>query len=98
MRWRVALEILTVVGDHSRMVRLNVIEGIRQRHIAFLVVMAISLTVGRDVDDLRPRARIREGGSKPAGEVFAFLEQALERDCLRDRRIIEKHSNAPPGG
>src|SRR5262245_13149284 len=50
-------EILTVIGDHAWMVRLDVVHRIRQPHVSVPVMMSVCFTIRRDVHDLRPASR-----------------------------------------
>src|SRR5204862_7302784 len=60
-RW-MTLEIFTVIREFREVVALDVMQRIGERHLAFLVMMAISLAIRRDVHNLRPWARVRECG------------------------------------
>ena len=82
MRWGMPLEVLAIVGNHPWMVCFDVMNGIAKRHLTFLVVMAIRFAIGRNVDELRPVARVVERRHQTAGEVLAFLQQVFECDRL----------------
>ncbi len=97
MCWRVQTKILTVICQLREVVTLNMMQCICEGHFALLVMVAVGLTIGGDVNDLGPRARIRERGQKPSSEVFSFFEQVLEGDGLRNGAIIKKHRDALAG-
>src|SRR5881296_1024900 len=74
-RGAMTLEILAVVGHHSRIVGLDLMERIGQCHIALVVVMTVCFAIRGDVNKLRPRACVRECGCEAPRKVLAFLEQ-----------------------
>ena len=61
VRRAVLFELFPIVREAREIIGVDVIEGIRQGHVAMPVVVAIGLTVGGDMDQLRPRALLREG-------------------------------------
>ncbi len=65
-----------------------------QRHLAEPAVMAVRFAVGRAVDQLWPRARVRERGVEPRHEVLGALEQTLEGDGPRDVAVVEEDGQA----
>ena len=85
-----------VVRERGRLVCLDLLDRRRQRHLAEAAVVAVCLAVGRAVDELRPRARIGEGGVEPRHEVLGALQQPLERDRARDGSVVEEERQAEP--
>ena len=65
--------------------------GRGQRHLAEAMVMAVGLAVGRDMDELRVRARV---SSKPARRRVASASpdrrSPLEGDGVGDRSVVEE--------
>ena len=62
-----AFEKFTVVGELGDASPVDLVEGITERHFAIVMVVAITLAVGRDVDELvglDARRRIRSTGDR----------------------------------
>src|SRR5215471_12294629 len=91
-RWMQS-EVFAVVCQPGEVVRFDMVQSVSQRHVALFVVMAIGFTVGRYVDNLRPRPVVRKCGQQPAGKIFALVEQMFERDSLRNGPIVEEHGD-----
>ena len=79
-------EKLAVVRDARQLLLVDVVERVRQGHVAVAMMVAIRLAVGGDVDELRMIAPFAECAEEAMREVLAAREQALEGDGARDRR------------
>ena len=88
----------SVVHDPREFLLVDVVERIRQRHVAFAVVVAVRLAVGGDVDELRVRRPFLECAEQTMGKILAAPKQALEGDGARDRPVVEEEIDRAPGG
>src|SRR5207237_3335255 len=88
---------LRVVRDACELALVDVIERVRERHVAEAVVMSVRLTIRRDVHQLRMRRSVGEGAEEAVREVFAAGEELLERDRARNRPVVEKDRNRTAG-
>src|ERR1051325_212856 len=79
MRRRMPLEVLPVIRQLGEFVGFDVVQSIRQRHVAETVVVAIAFTVRGDMNELRPVALFGKSPEKPIDEVFAAREAPFER-------------------
>ena len=96
VRGRVGGQERAVVRERRCALRLDLLHGRRQRHLAEAAVVAVRLAVGRALDELRPRARVGEGRAQPRHEVLGALQQPLERDRAGDGSVVEEHRQAEP--
>src|SRR3984885_379844 len=55
-----------------------------------MMVVAIALSVGRNVDELRPLSSVGESAHQPVGEPLSVIEQSFKRHTLRDRTIVKE--------
>src|SRR5690348_12230208 len=81
--WRVFLQERSVVCDLGQVVRCDVMERIRKRHLAMLVMMAVTLAVGSDVHQLRPVSLVGESAHQSRRELLPVFQQTFERHGLR---------------
>src|SRR5690349_20629396 len=68
MRRRTLIEELAVICDLRQLVRLDVFEGVGERHVSVRMVMTVRLAVGCNVHQLRPLAKIAEPAQKSRGK------------------------------
>src|SRR5215475_13226075 len=96
--WRVLFQIFTIVGQLSELVVFDMVQRIRQRHIAVLVVMAIRFAVSCNVNELRPgTALIGECRRQPRGQLFPACKKILESNRLRDGSVVKEDGDSLPG-
>src|SRR5438093_116616 len=88
------LQVFSVIGELRLVFAFDVVQSIGQGHFAVLMMVAISFTVGCDVNDLRPPPAVGKSGDEPFSEIFAALQQALECDRLRDRTVVKENGNS----
>ena len=93
-----ARQVLAVVGQPGEAVRLDVVEGVGERHLAVAVVVAVGLAVGRDVHQLVVLRVRGHGGQQAVGEALAARQQPLEGDRPRDRAVVEEDGDPPAAG
>src|SRR3974390_3070019 len=67
---RITRQELAVIGDLRQPLALNVIERIGQRHLAKVMMMPVTLTIGGDVQELRPVARIGESAEQAVRKML----------------------------
>ena len=96
VRGRVGRQERAVVREGRRPVGFDLLDRGGQRHLAEAAVMAVGLAVRCAVHELRPGARVGEGGVEPRHEVLGALQQPLERDRARDGSVVEKERQAEP--
>jgi hypothetical protein len=94
----VSLEVLTVDGEVSRLVPLDGVDGGCQGHVSIPVVVTVALSIGGDVNELRPVARTGERPGEAIGKALAVGEQSLEGHASRDRPIIEEDDDRAARG
>ncbi len=87
-------EELRVVGHPRAAAGLDRVDGERERHLAVAVVMAVALSIRRDVHELR-RGVVMEAAHETLGEPLAAVEEALERHPARSGGIVEEHRDRP---
>ena len=95
MRRTVPLEVFTVVRQFSEIVAFNMMQCISECHFALFVMVAVGFAVGCDVNNLRPRSRIRKRRLQTAGQIFHLFEQVLKGDRLGNRAIVKEHRDPP---
>ena len=72
-------------------------ESVRQRHFREFMVMAESLAVYGQADQLRPAVAGPVAALHPVGEDRGILQQVLEGRRFRQRAVVEKDGQAAPG-
>ena len=60
-----------------------------------MMMMAVTLSVCRDVDELRPGPCIRKTTQQAVGKSLAIVQKALEGNPLRNRPVIKKDADGP---
>jgi hypothetical protein len=94
---RETLQELRVVGEPDTVARVQPQQRVGERHVAVAVVVAVGLTVGRDVDHARPVVA-GEGAEQPLDELLAVVEQLLVGHRLGDGPVVEEQRDAAAGG
>src|SRR5437773_2547747 len=84
--------LLSVVSQASQVPRSDVVKRVSQSHFAEWEMVAIGLSVRRDVDQLMMAGFVRECAEKAMSEILPVRKQALESDRARDRAIVEKEA------
>ena len=74
------------------------VQRVRERHLALIVVMAVGLAVGSDVHELLPTAVRTESTHEAVGETLTIRQQPFERDCPRNGAVVEEQVDAAAGG
>src|ERR1035438_7356068 len=87
---RIDGEIFGVVRELGELVGFDVMQRVRERHLALEMMMAVRLAIGSDVHELRPAAVLGKTADQPVSEAFAIRKQAFEGDGARDGAIVEK--------
>ncbi len=91
------LQELAVVGDGRKPLRLRVLEGIGQGHLAEAVVVAVAFAVRGDMNQFRlARVGAAEAACHAQREAFARVEQPVKRDGSRARTVVEVHRDGAP--
>src|SRR5262249_50190901 len=75
---RMALEVLAVVGEPGRALRLEAAQDVGEPHVPEAMVVAVGFAVGRDVNELGPAALVRKRPFEPHQERLAAAQQLLE--------------------
>src|SRR5262245_65108105 len=83
MSRRMSFEVLAIVRKFCQLSGLDSVQGIGESHVAEAVVMAVTLTVRGDMDELRPVGFIVEGSAEPIGQLLAAGEQSFNGDSAR---------------
>src|ERR1035438_4186262 len=55
-----------------------------------MMMVAIALSVGRNVDELRPLSSVGEAAHQAVGEPLSVIQQSFKRHALRDRSIVKE--------
>src|ERR1700722_12911063 len=70
-------------------------EGVGESHFAIMVMMAVTLSVCRDVNELRPGPLVRKTTQQAVGESLAIVQKPLEGNPLGNRPVIKKDVDRP---
>ena len=79
-------------GQLGQMIAFNIMQAIRQGHVAKFMVMAVGFSVGRNTDDLGigiTRAKIIR---QAPGKLFTIIKQAFKSNSQGNRPIIKENS------
>src|SRR5689334_23857517 len=87
---RAALEVMAVIGNFGKFVRFDVLQSVRQRHVAVYMVMTIGFAIGCDMHQLRPGALIMKPAEQSIGKLFAVGKEFLECDRPRDGAVVKE--------
>src|SRR5512133_754275 len=87
---RMLFKIFAVVGELGEIVGLDVLHGIRERHLAVAMVMAVGLAICRDVHQLRPITSVGEATEDSLGEVLTIPQESFKGDCLGNRAVVKE--------
>src|SRR4249920_1337279 len=71
---RMLFEKFSVVGKLGDSALVDLVEGITQSHFAIVMVVAITLAIGRDVDELVALTGVGEATQKAIGETLAVIQ------------------------
>ena len=70
---REALQKLAVIRNPRQALGVDVIERVRQRHLAIAVVMAVGFAIGGDIDQLGPFALSENASSSRPANLSPFF-------------------------
>ncbi len=87
------LEKLAIICKLRELIRLDVMQRIRKRHLTEAMMMAVTLAVCRDVHQLRPLPRVRKAAHQAVGKTLAIVQQSFEGHALRNGPVIKKYGN-----
>ena len=76
---RVQLEMLAVIRDLREVILFKMVDGVGQCHVATLVVMSVSFTIGCNVQKLIAGSFI-ESAQQPIGKNFSVVKQTFKSD------------------
>ena len=93
VRRRILLEKLSIIGKFREAVGLDMVQGVRQSHLAKMMMMSVTLAIRRDVHQFRPIAFVRKTAHHALGELLAVVKQAFERYRFRNWSVVEEHGN-----
>ena len=71
---RMLFEKFSVVGKLGDSALVDFVEGITQSHFAIVMVVAITLAIGRDVDELVALTCVGKATQKAIGETLAVIQ------------------------
>src|ERR1700739_1060744 len=87
---------LSVVGEPGKIVALDFLQRIAERHFSEVVMMAVTLPVGGDVNQLRTFALVGKTTHESVRESLAVAQKTFEGDRLGNRTIVEEKVDAFP--
>src|SRR5262245_2624691 len=90
---RMSFEVFAIVRKLCQLIGLDGVKCIGKSHVAEAVVMAVTFTVGGDMDELGPLAVIVEGPAQPIRQMLAAGEQSFKGNSASDWSVIEKQSD-----
>src|SRR5580700_4942015 len=91
---RIDGEVFAIVSEAGELVGFNVMQRVGERHLTFVMMMAVGFSVGGDVHELRPAAVLGEATDEAAGKAFAVREQPFKSDGPGDGAVVEKQVDA----
>ena len=94
---RVQLKVVTIDREGNIFVLLQVVETVGQCHFTFAMMVAIALSIGRDVHQLTLLPPV-EGSFEPPGKILAVIEQSFKSYRLGDIAIVKKQVNVFSAG
>ena len=95
---RVQLQVLAVDGQADILARLDEVEGGGQRHVPAVVMVAVRLAVGGDVDEPGLGVIVGEAAQEPLREVLAPRQQAVECHVAGQLAVIKEKRNRSARG
>src|SRR5262249_7765046 len=98
VRGGMAFEVFSVIGKIRGLAGTYIFQGVRERHFATSVMVAVCLAVGSYVDQLGPGALFNEGVKQTLGKALSIVEQLCESHAARNRTIVEEQIDGPAGG
>ena len=87
---RMIFQELAIVGDLRQLLAVDVVERIGQRHVAVAMMVAVRLSIGGDVDQLRTLTIDRKAAGETVGETLTIIQQTFKGNRLRQRSVVEE--------
>ena len=78
-----------VVRKPSQICSFQMIQSIRQSHLTEMMMVAVTLSIGRDIDQLGPVSGVREPACQTLSKMLTVVEEMLESYRLRNRAVIK---------
>src|SRR5215813_547823 len=91
---RMFLEVLAIIREPSNALLLDVLQCIRERHVAVGVMMSVAFAIRGDMHELRPIAGVGESSRQTMRKLLPTIQQLLEGDCLRNGSVVEEDGDA----
>ena len=91
-------EIFPIVGQTRHLLRLHILKGIGQSHVAVALVMPVGLTISGDMNQLGPRTALGEPADQSPGKDLSIGEEVLKGHRPGNRPIIKKQVDFPTRG
>ena len=82
------LQVPAIIRHLRQSVGLNVMERMRQGHVAVAMMMPIAFAIRGDVDEAR--RVVGEGGQQPVGERLAVVEQSFKCQSLGNGTVVKE--------
>ena len=93
---RMLFKKITIDGELSEVLGLDVAQGIAQGHVAVGPMMSVGFPVGGDVRELRPLPLVGESAYDPPCKVFASHQDIFKSHSMGNRPIKKEQGDTSP--
>src|SRR5450755_234949 len=91
------LQVLSVIREVGPCTRLDVLQRVGERHFAAPMMVAVGLTIGCDMNYLRPGSFLGKSAEQTLREAFPIVQQPLKSHAPGNRPVVKEEVDGTAG-